>query len=109
MSTDAYKYLLKEKSGSHTIYILLNDVPGPFNDWEEGEPSSGCLIVGNGPIKTDNAGQHCLSGGAGSSEVLVIRGASWSSKAGDSGDAELFLYQNSTPYYTWTLTSVVTK
>ena len=109
MSTDVYKYKLAEKVGSHTIWILLKDLPGPFNDWEEGHPISDCLIVGNGPLNTDGSGQHCLSGGGGSTEVLILRGASWSTKVGDTGDAELFLYQNSTAYYTWELVEKSTK
>ncbi|MER8886815.1 hypothetical protein [Mesorhizobium sp. M0816] len=101
MATDVYKYKLVEKAGGHTIWILCNDSPGPFNDWEEGDPQSGCLIITSGPLKTDNAGQHCMSGGAGSQEVLVLQAAAWSTNVGDTGDAELFLSQNSTTYYAW--------
>jgi hypothetical protein len=103
MSTDVYKYKLTEKVRNHTIWILLNDVPGPFNDWEEGRPISGSLIVRNGPLKTESAGQRCFSGGGGSEEVLILRAASWSTKVGASGEAELFVYENSTAYYTWEL------
>lgn len=44
MSTDVYWYELTEKAGTHTIWILVKDEPGPFNDWEEGDPISGCLF-----------------------------------------------------------------
>lgn len=103
MATDIYKYELTEKEGEHTIWILLNDAPGPFNDWEEGHPISDCLVIGSGPLTTDGAGQRCFSGGGGSQEVLILRGASWSTTVADTGDAELFLYKNSTAYYTWSM------
>src|SRR5690242_20934232 len=59
MTTDVYKYKLSEKAGTHTIWILLEDEPGPFNEWEEGKPISNCLIIGGGRLGTDGAGQHC--------------------------------------------------
>ena len=109
MSTDVYRYKLTEKAGTHTIWILLNDAPGPFNDWEEGKPESGCLIITSGPLKTEASGQRCFSGGGNSQEVLILRGASWSTGVGDAGDAELFLMQNSTAYYSWEMVQKSTK
>lgn len=110
MATDVYRYKLTEKAGGQqTIWIICKDAPGPFNDWEEGSPHSGCLIVTDGPLKTDNGGQHCMSGGGGSQEVLVLRKATWSTNVGDIGDAELFLMQHSSAYYTWELVQKSTK
>lgn len=110
MATDVYKYQLTEKAGGqHTIWILCNDAPGPFNDWDEGSPHSGCLIFSSGPLKTDDVGQHCMTGGAGSIDALLLRGASWDTKVGDTGDAELFAYVNSSPYYLWELVEKTSK
>lgn len=109
MATDVYKFKLTEKGGAHTIWVLLNDAPGPFNDWEEGNPVSDCLVVGSGPLKTEGSGQRCFSGGAGSQEVLILRSASWSTKVGDTGDAELFLYQNSGADYAWEMVEKTSK
>jgi len=109
MSTDVYKYKLSEKNGTHTIWILINDEPGPFNSWEEGQPISGCLIIGGGRLGTDSAGHHCRTPGDGNDEVLILRGASWSTSIGDTGDAELFAMQNSGAYYGWEMVDKTTK
>jgi len=109
MSTDVYKYKLSEQNGSHTIWILINDEPGPFNSWEEGEPASGCLIMGGGRLKTDDGGHHCRTPGDALDEILILRNASWSTAVGDTGDAELFLMQNSGAYYSWEMVDKTTK
>ncbi|MER9102643.1 hypothetical protein NKH95_01710 [Mesorhizobium sp. M0848] len=109
MSTDVYRFKLTENVGNHTILILVNDWPGPFNDWEEGKPISGCLIEGGGKLKTDDAGQHCVAAGSDTVDILILRNASWDTKPGDQGDAELFAYTNSSPYYTWELIDITQK
>lgn len=38
MSTDVYRYELTEKAGANTIWILVDDQPGPTTE-EEGEPT----------------------------------------------------------------------
>lgn len=111
MSIDIYKYKLTENAGNHTIWILLKDFPGPepFNEWQEGSPSSDCLIIGGGKPKMDNVGAHCLSPGGAPQEVLVLKGASWSTTVGTTGAAELFLMQNSSAYYMWELIDISTQ
>ena len=106
MSTDVYSYTLTEKGGSKVLHLVLRDVPGPLNEWEE-KPPSDILVVSSGSVTTDATGQRCFSGGSSSTLALTLFKASWSMTP-DTGDAELFLYVNSSPYYTWKLTGMTT-
>ncbi|MCB1540270.1 MAG: hypothetical protein KDJ25_05280 [Rhodoblastus sp.] len=106
MSIDVFKYNLVEQPNGHTLFVNLNDVPGPFNTWEELPPVSDVLLAESGSVKTDAAGQHCFSAGG---EIFVLRGASWSTKLKETGNAELFLMQNSGSNYSWELVEKYTK
>jgi hypothetical protein len=107
MATTVYHFELTENSGSGIINIAANDVDGFANDWNEISPQSGLLITEAGSIKETTNGLECRGPGAGIGvNVLILKGASWSTSTGQSGDAELFLYENTSPYYAWKLLSV---
>ncbi|GGC71129.1 hypothetical protein GCM10010994_32040 [Chelatococcus reniformis] len=102
VSVETYIYELTERvEPSNILVIRVKDDIGIPNTWEE-RPPSNILIVSKGTVLTDGEGHHCRSG---NQEVLVIRGGGWSAGK-KSGEAELFLYHNSTPYFDWVLTKV---
>lgn len=97
-----YTYRL-EPAG--TILEVVDEV-GPVNTWEE-TGDSGKLKVRSGIVTTKPEGQVLHSGPPDNAPVVTLLGASWDSKAGDSGPAACHLCSGTPDRQTWHLESVV--
>ena len=72
------------------LTVIVVDEIGPFNSWKS-EPDPSCLITSRGSLSAEDDGFYCNSGTAGNDTILILRDASWKSKVGDFGQAEILL------------------
>jgi hypothetical protein len=75
-----------------------------LNSWEAVENEEK-LVVTAGIVSTTNEGQ-ILHSGSGSTSIVTLSGASWSSAPGDTGDGSCDSCQQTTVPQTWVLEKV---
>lgn len=91
-------------SGGIVLRISYNI--GPFNEWEE-VGHSGKLLVSSGMVSSTVPPIICTSAPtANAQEIVVLHGASWDSKVGDQGNAEVPLGVGTPPKQNWQLTKI---
>ena len=96
------KYVFRLSSG---IVLTVTDELGLPNTWEETPPTDKLPVTG-GNLGKDLPPMICMSPGGAPAPVVTLHDATWDSKKGDTGKANVHLGIGTPSEQTWALVTV---